>query len=110
MIKVFFEDCDLEEYVLEGRSKIKPYKDYAKIKKFTSSLQTVIEVIRSVNNASELQNFSFLKYEKLKHGLSGLSSVRVMNNRVERLIFRETEEGIVITILELDNTHYGNKK
>lgn len=66
--------------------------------------------MRSVNNASELVNFSYLKYEKLKHGLSGLSSVRIMSNRVERLIFRETEEGIVITILELDNTHYGNRK
>jgi len=96
--------------VLEGRSRIKPYKDYAKNKKFTLNLQTVIETMRSVNNASELVNFSYLKYEKLKHGLSGLSSVRIMSNRVERLIFRETEEGIVITILELDNTHYGNKK
>ncbi|HMM18766.1 MAG TPA: hypothetical protein PKC47_14800, partial [Petrimonas sp.] len=63
-----------------------------------------------VSNSTELPNFSFLKYEKLKHGLSGLSSVRIMSNRVERLIFRETEEGIVITILEIDNTHYGNKK
>jgi hypothetical protein len=29
---------------------------------------------------------------------------------VERIIFREFEGGIRITILDLDNTHYGNKK
>ena len=39
-----------------------------------------------------------------------LSSVRIMNNRVERLLFRELENGICITIIELNTTHYGNKK
>ena len=33
-----------------------------------------------------------------------------MNGRVERLIFTESEEGIEIEILELNTTHYGNKK
>lgn len=110
MAKVFFEDSDLEEYVQEGRSKVKPYKEYAKNKKFTSRLQLVVETMRSVNNASSLSSFSFLKYEKLKHEYSGLSSVRITNTNIERLIFKETEEGLVIIILEINNTHYGNKK
>lgn len=110
MITVYFEDSDLEEYVQEGRSKVKPYKDYAKDKNFTERLQTVVETMRSVDNASELSCFSFLKYEKLKHSYSGFSSVRIINNRVERLIFKETEKGLKITIIEINDTHYGNKK
>lgn len=29
---------------------------------------------------------------------------------VHRLIFREMEDGIQIDLIEIDNTHYGNKK
>lgn len=109
-MKVFFQDSDLEEYVLEGRSKVKPYKDYAKDKKFTKQLQDIVSLMTSVDVAPEISNYSFLKYEKLKHEYSGCCSVRIMNGRVERLIFKETEKGLEITIIELNNTHYGNKK
>lgn len=34
----------------------------------------------------------------------------VINNRVERLLFRETETGLEITLIELNDDHYGNKK
>lgn len=57
--------------------------------------------------ASNLSQWSFLHYEKLKN--YELSSIRVMNGRVERILFKETENGIVITIIELNETHYGNK-
>lgn len=33
-----------------------------------------------------------------------------MNGRVERLIFNELNDGIEIVVLELNVTHYGNKK
>jgi len=33
-----------------------------------------------------------------------------MNGRVERLLFAEYENGIRITIIELNETHYGRKK
>ena len=42
--------------------------------------------------------------------LHGLSSIRVVNGMVERIIFREFDGGISITVLSLDDTHYGNKK
>jgi hypothetical protein len=29
---------------------------------------------------------------------------------VERLLFTETEDGIEVELIEIDNTHYGNKK
>ena len=52
----------------------------------------------------------FLRYEKLKENLSGYSFVRIMNGRVERLIFTEHEGGITIKLVELNQDHYGNKK
>lgn len=68
----------------------------------------IYNTMSSVEKANDLAQFSFLHYEKLKH--IDLSSVRVFNNRVERLLFRETEEGFIITLIELDNTHYGKGK
>ena len=29
---------------------------------------------------------------------------------VERLLFRETDDGIEVELIEIDSTHYGNKK
>ncbi len=62
----------------------------------------------AVPNTAVLMKISYLHYEKLKH--KPLSSVRIMNGRIERLLFRETDEGLNITIIELNNDHYGNKK
>jgi len=39
-----------------------------------------------------------------------MSSIRIVNGMVERIIFREFDGGIRITVLDLDDTHYGNKK
>ena len=64
--------------------------------------------MKSVSDTAKLKEFSWLHYEKLKHREN--SSVRIMNGRVERLIFEEREEGINILILEIDDTHYGSKK
>ena len=36
--------------------------------------------------------------------------VRLSNRFVYRLIFRELEDGIQVDLIEIDNTHYGNKK
>jgi hypothetical protein len=43
-------------------------------------------------------------------GTNGMSSIRVVNGMVERILFREFDGGIIITVLSLDDTHYGNKK
>jgi hypothetical protein len=29
---------------------------------------------------------------------------------VERLLFKETKDGIEVELIEIDSTHYGNKK
>jgi plasmid maintenance system killer protein len=106
MIAVRFEDRDLEELLLTGKNK--KYKLYARDKNFMQRLRNVYNTISSVNNTSELSYFSFLHYEKLKY--CNLSSVRIIQSRVERLLFSESDEGVVITLLEINKSHYGNKK
>ena len=48
--------------------------------------------------------------KKMKYLKEPLSSVRLVNGMVERLLFTETEDGIEIELVEIDSTHYGNKK
>ena len=43
-------------------------------------------------------------------GTNGMSSIRVVNGMVERILFREFDGGIRIKVLSLDDTHYGKKK
>ena len=63
-----------------------------------------------VDSTDDLKPFSFLHYEKLKYQKDFMSSVRLVNGMVERLLFTETEDGIEVELLEIDSTHYGNKK
>lgn len=105
-MKVFFDEEELEQYVATGKSK--KYRKYAQDKRFTQALQRAIGVFQAVAWTSELVEYSFLHYEKLKH--YDLSSIRILPRRVERLLFREMEDGVEVVIIELDDTHYGNKK
>lgn len=107
MIQVIITDKDLYELIILGKNSGK-YKKLARDKKFVNKLAEVYGLIKSVNHVSELKRYSILHYEQLKK--ISLSSVRIFNNRVERLLFRETEDGLEITIIELNETHYGNKK
>lgn len=67
--------------------------------------------MRDVDSTDELKPFSFLHYEKLRYqGREQRSSIRLANGMVERLIFTETDDGIKVELLEIDTTHYGNKK
>lgn len=105
-MNIIFEDKDLEELILTGKNN--KYKKYSKDKRFMLALGRMYKLMQASDNTTVLSTYSFLHYEKLK-GLD-LSSVRVMNGKVERVLFRETDNGIVITIIDLDDTHYGNKK
>ena len=107
-MKIEFENEDLRELIETGHNK--KYKKVERSKVLMTGLLKVYHVMRNVQNASRLSNYSFLKYEKLKHDYSGYSSVRIANGHVERLIFTEHDEGIIVKLIELDETHYGNKK
>lgn len=105
-MEIIFEDKDLEELIFTGQNN--KYKKFAKDSRFMQSLSRVYKSMIASADCDALRQFSYLHYEKLK-GIH-LSSVRVMNGRVERILFREAENGIVITLIELNETHYGNKK
>ena len=105
-MQVIFDDKDLEQLIMVGNNH--KYRKYSKDARFMQALARMYKIMTAVADAKALSTFSYLHYERLK-GID-ISSVRVMNNRVERVLFKETENGIVITIIDLDNTHYGNKK
>ncbi len=107
VIKVEIADDDLRELILCGRNAGR-YKKIAKDKKFVQKLTDIYNLMCALEHVSQLRQYSFLHYEQLKH--ISLSSVRVFNSRVERLLFRETETGLEITLIELNEDHYGNKK
>jgi len=106
-MEIVFEDTDLEELITTGRNG--KYKKYTRNAKFMTALATAYNYLRLVDTASDLRAISFLHYEQLA-GTNGLSSIRVVNGMVERIIFREFDGGISITVLSLDDTHYGKKK
>ena len=98
---------ELEELYLTGESKI--YKEVAKtpglLKGYTRAIDALVQAV----DTEQLKQFSFLHYEKLKYQFSGLSSVRLSNRYVHRLLFTELEDGIEVQLITIDNTHYGNK-
>ena len=106
-MKVNISDKDLDELIRTGKNN--KYKRYSRDRRFMEGLARVYKVMLNVADTNGLKPYSFLHYEKLANNLN-LSSVRVLNGRVERLLFRELEDGIEITIIELNNDHYGNKK
>ena len=93
-------------YIRKGNNK---YKKYIRNAKFMKALAIAYNYLRLSERASDLRSISFLHYEQLA-GTNGMSSIRVVNGMVERILFREFEGGIRIIVLSLDNTHYGNKK
>ncbi|MBR6064477.1 MAG: hypothetical protein IKP54_10030 [Bacteroidales bacterium] len=71
------------------------------------ALDRVFNDLQGVAKCSDLKQLSYLHYEQLKK--IDLSSIRVMNGRVERLLFKELDNGIRITIIELDESHHGQR-
>lgn len=107
-MKVDFEDMDLKELIETGRNR--HYREVACSKVLMSGLRNAYKVMLAVQNAQSLGRYSFLHYERLRYQYSGLSSVRLSNSSPVRLIFSEHDEGITISLVKLDCTHYGNKK
>ena len=80
----------------------------ARDKRFMTALGRAYRLLEIVENTNGLRRYSYLHYEQLK-GVRK-SSIRIMNGRVERLIFEETNNGVEIQALTLNRDHYGNKK
>ena len=109
-MKIIFKDEALSELYSNGKTEDRKYKKLCKNKKLVDGYQRAVSIMYNVDSTEELRSFSFLHYEKLKYMKEPLSSVRLVNRMVERLLFTETEDGIEVELLEIDSTHYGNKK
>ena len=105
-MKIQIEDSELKELLLLGTSN--KYKALARDKRFMEALGRAYRLLEVVRKANGLRPYSFLHYEQLKGSRN--SSIRIMNGRVERLVFEEIDDGVEIISLELDREHYGNKK
>ena len=103
-----YMDDDLFELYSTGKNR--KYTEVARNPELRSGFYRAVRTMMSVDSVNRLSAFSFLHYEHLKHQLGGLSSVRLSNRYVHRLIFEEIDGWVVIRLIEINNTHYGNKK
>ncbi|MBR5907808.1 MAG: hypothetical protein IKZ50_05395 [Bacteroidales bacterium] len=99
---------DLFELYKTGNSK--RYKDVSRNPQLRDGFTRAVEFMKAAESVEQLKGASFLHYEQLKYQNSGISSVRLSNSYVHRLLFTENETGIELTLIEIDDTHYGNKK
>lgn len=107
-MKISFADEALAELFETGKTSSRKYKQVCKSKKLVNGYIRAVKLMQDVQSTKELSTFSFLHYEKLAH--DPRSSVRIVNGMVERLIFLETDNGIEVELIEINSTHYGNKK
>lgn len=107
-MEVVFTDDVLRELYEVGTTKDSRYKKLCRDRRFVTAYVQVVDTLQSVGNVRELKNFSFLHYEKLRYRPE--SSVRIIANRVERLLFTEHEDGVEIRLIEINSTHYENKR
>ncbi len=103
-----YMDDDLLELYSTGKNK--KYREVARNLELKSGFNRAVQSMLSVDSVDQLSSFSFLHYERLKYQLTGLSSVRLSNRYVHRLLFEEKDGGIVVKLIEIDDSHYGNKK
>lgn len=104
---IIFEDEALRELYETGYSR--KYKKFSLNPPKVQAYIEIIDLLSNISAAFNIKDFSSLHYEKLKHNYSGFSSVRIMNGAIERLIFREEEDTITISLIEINENHYGNK-
>ena len=100
-------DADLFELYSKGSS-IR-YRDVSRNRVLKDGFKRAVDLMRAVDTVDALRGFSFLHYEQLKYQYSGYSSVRLSNRYVHRLIFEEIDDGLKVRLIDIDETHYGNK-
>lgn len=105
-MEVYMPD-DLLELYTTGKNK--KYKAVANNRELFIGFVRAVRTMTSADDIDELKRFSFLHYEQLRYEWNGFSSVRLSNRYVHRLIFKESDKGIKIELIEIDDTHYGNK-
>lgn len=107
-MKITFKDIALQELYETGKTKDRKYKQLCKNRRLIECYIRAVRVMCCVEMTRELKEYSFLHYEKLLY--KSMSSVRICNGNIERLLFTEINDGVEIELIEIDSTHYGNKK
>lgn len=81
-MEIIFKDKNLQELITTGKNK--QYKRIAKdsvlMMNGLTRVYTTLLFAEIAENIKEVQNTSYLHYEKLKHKYSGISSVRIVEN------------------------------
>ncbi len=108
-MNVIFKEAALEELYLKGDTKDRKYRILCRNKKLVEGYRRAVQLLKDVRIVNDLKIFSILHYEKLKYRKEPMSSVRILNGSIERLLFTETKDGIEVELIEIDSTHYGNK-
>lgn len=109
-MNVTFADPALAELYETGKTNGSRYKKLMRNAALVRGYQRAVTVMYDMETTDDLRRFSFLHYERLKYKMPSMSSVRIVNGRIERLLFTETEDGISVELIEINDTHYGNKK
>ncbi len=107
-MEIIFSDEALSELYITGKKSDRKYKQLCKNKKLINGYIRAVKVMYEVETTDDLKSISFLHYEKLRN--DPRSSIRIANGMIERLLFIETDDGIEVELIEIDSTHYGNKK
>ena len=108
LMEIVFKDVALSELFETGKTKDRKYNKLCKNKKLVDVYIRAVSIMYRTETTRELSEYSFLHYEKLAN--DPRSSIRIVNGMVERLLFTETEDGVEVELIEIDSTHYGNKK
>jgi len=107
-MEIVFEDDALREIFETGGTSSRKYKKFCKNPILVSGYIRAVKSMEAIDCVGNLRKLSFLHYEHLKN--DSRSSVRIVNGRIERLLFYEDENKIKVTLIEIDDSHYGNKK
>lgn len=109
-MNIVFVDQAVRELYENGKTTDRKHKIYNKDKRFVEKLKRQIDSIYAAETYKDLYEISTLHYEQLKHMSSPTTSFRILNGYATRVICKEQEDYIELTILELDDTHYGTKQ
>ncbi|MDE6444363.1 MAG: hypothetical protein K2K64_08105 [Muribaculaceae bacterium] len=107
-MKIEYETENIRLFILEDIATTRHYVRLKSNRQLRKDLDKVMRIMTTVRSCQELTQYKALNYEHLKYDLSGLSSVRLGFKTKFRLIFKETDKGIKINIIEISE-HYGDK-
>lgn len=105
-MKVYIEDAEDSDLIalLSGKC-LGRYRKLRSDADFLNNLNQVKKILEQAGSVRDLSCYKRLHYEQLRHEMSGMSSIRIGYKSPWRMVFRETDEGLCIIIIDINN-HY----